>query len=49
MTVGEVCKRNVAIAVKNETIVDAANIEDMTSTPIVRIRCMASVRRWPAR
>ena len=25
MTVGEVCKRNVAIAVKNETIVDAAN------------------------
>jgi CBS domain-containing protein len=25
MTVGEVCKRNVVIAVKNETIVDAAN------------------------
>jgi CBS domain-containing protein len=25
MTVGEVCKRNVAIAMKNETIVDAAN------------------------
>ena len=25
MTVGEVCKRNVAVAAKNETIVDAAN------------------------
>jgi predicted transcriptional regulator len=25
MTVAEVCKRDVAIAVKNETIVDAAN------------------------
>ena len=25
MTVGEICKRNVAVAVENETIIDAAN------------------------